>query len=61
MDEKNMSQYVYVSLDAYSALIERAVKAECERDTERSRRWELEAKLLATHTEIENKGGKENA
>ena len=55
MDEKNMSQYVYVSLDAYSALIERAVKAECERGTERSRRWELEAKLLAMQTDNEGK------
>jgi hypothetical protein len=40
-------QYVYVSLDAYTALVERAVKAECEVEMERSRRWALKEQLDA--------------
>lgn len=58
MDE---SKFVVLSLEAYGALIERAVRAECAASENRQDKWRLEARVKCLENELsELRGGTAN-
>jgi hypothetical protein len=64
MDEKNVN-YVHITLDDYAALVERAVRAECEADQNRTIRWKLQDEVDMLRKTVEaltlGKGEKQDA
>jgi hypothetical protein len=55
MDE---TKFVVLSLEAYGALIERAVRAECAASENRQEKWRLDARVKVLENELkELRGG----
>ena len=52
MDE---SKFVVLSLEAYGALIERAVRAECAASENRQEKWRLDARVKCLENELKEK------